>query len=425
MNNTYNKIDAWNKNRGYKDLGSKLVFFLVWPFGAWIYSLYDANKKSSYVIFFLFSLLLCWHMEPTGYNNFYDDFLGILIRFQDTSLNIQDITAQISAYFSMEKHAPKELYENIMIWVTKEFTNNFHFYFLLCAIPVAYCQLKSLMRITQDTRFQPHTWLAIAIIVMFIFPRDIITVQNPRFTTGFWICLLCSLNYFCSPKKKYVNLLPILFTPLIHSGMWLYIIIVMMFVVLPKNTRILEIAAICSLPFTFLDSEIITGIDLSTFLPENLYLWSLGHFDNTSNVLTRDGRAGFWWIGATFNIATKCMYIYMLIMMIRNKNYINNNQEAKNFYPFLLFLLIITNIVQAIPVLGERYYWFVKIFTVFVWFKAFYPKHKKVILCLILVNSWAFLSRYGYVLGGALSTNTPIDIFYTPLPYLIGKGVLW
>ena len=115
----------------------------------------------------------------------------------------------------------------------------------------------------------------------------------------------------------------------------------------------------------------------------------------------------------------------MLIMMIRNKNDINNNQEAKNFYPFLLFLLIITNIVQAIPVLGERYYWFVKIFTVFVWFKAFYPKHKKVILCLILVNSWAFLSRYGYVLGGALSTNTPIDIFYTPLPYLIGKGVLW
>lgn len=424
MNNTYNKIDAWNNNRGYKELGPLLILFFVWPFGAWLYSLYNANKKSSYVIFFMFSLLLCWHMTPTGSDQ-YDDFIGIMERFNVSYYTFNEIKWQIGEYISMNENAPKELYENIMIWFVKSFTNNYHFYFLLCAIPVAYCQLKSMKRITQDIRYQPHTWLAIAIMVMFIFPRDIITVQNPRFTTGFWICILCSLNYFSSEKKNIIHLLPTLLTPLIHSGMWLYVIIVGTFLIIPKSVRLLEIVAICTIPLSFFDAEIIKGIDFSTFLPDFLYRWSLNHFDNTSNVMEVDSRAGFWWIGATFNIATKCMYIYMLIIMIRNKNNINNNQEAKNFYPFLLFLLIITNIVQVIPVLGERYYWFVKIFTVFVWFKAFYPKHKKVILCLILVNSWAFLSRYGYVLGGALSVNTPTDIFYTPLPYLIGKGLFW
>lgn len=425
MVQTYFDKDSWNKNRGYKELGSLLILFFIWPFGAWMYSLYNANKKSSYVIFFMFSLLLCWHMAPTGFTDYYDDFLGILQRFEESRFTNIEIKQQIELYLSMDDNAPKEIYENILIWFTKSFTDNYHFYFLLCAIPVAFCQLKSMKRITQDIRYNPHTFMAIAIIVMFIFPRDIITVQNPRFATGFWICILCTLNYVCNQKKNILYLLPVLLTPMIHSGMWLYVIIVGIFLFIPKNIRILEIAALCTIPFCFLDAEIIKNVDLSLYLPENLYRWSLNHFDNTSNVIKVDTRAGFWWVGASFALATKLMYIYMLIMMVKNKQEVNNNIESNKFYPFLLFLLTIVNLIQAIPVLGERYYWFIKIFTIFVWFKAFYPMHKKVIVCLILANSWGFLQRYGYVLGGALSVNTPTDIFYAPLPYLMGEGLFW
>ena len=425
MIQTYFKNNPWDKNRGDKELAPLLILFLIWPFGTWLYSLFNANKRSSYVVFFMFSLLLCWHMAPTGYTDYYDDFLGILDRFNAYYFTDSDIKHQINLYLSMDKNAPKELYENILMCFVKGFTHNYHFYFLLCAIPVAYCQLKSLKRITQDVRYQPHTIMAIAIMVMFIFPRDIITVQNPRFTTGFWICILSSLNYFCAEKKNVFKLLPILITPLIHSGMWLYVIIIGLFLLVPKNIRILEIAALCTIPFCFLDTEMIKGIDLSLFLPENLYSWSLNHFDNTNSSIKVDARAGFWWVGALFAIASKIMYIYMVIMMVKNKQNVNNNTESKNFYPFLLFLLTIVNFIQAVPVLGERYFWFIKIFTIFVWFKAFYPKHKKVIICLLIVSSWGFLQRYGYIFGGALATNTPIDIYFTPLPYLIGKDLFW
>lgn len=425
MIQTYYPKHPWNNNRGYKDVGSLLVLFFIWPFGAWLYSLYNANKKSSYVIFFLFSLLFCWHMAPNGESAYYTDFFGILERFENSFISASDIKANIEAYISMDDNAPKELYENIVIWFVKSFTNNYHFYFLTCAIPVAFCQLNSLKRITQDDRYQPHTFMAIAIMVMFIYPRDIITVQNPRFTTGFWICLLCSLNYFCSEKKNIFKLLPILITPLIHSGMWLYVIIIATFIFIPKKIRILEITALCSIPFCFIDADIIKGIDLSALLPEFLYKWSLNHFDNTSNVIEVDARAGFWWVGTTFAITSKIMYIYMFIMMVKNKQDINTNVESKNFYPFFLYILIVVNLVQAIPVLGGRYYWFTKILTIFVWFKAFYPTHKRVITCLILANSWGFLQRYGYILGGSLATTTNIDMFFTPLPYLLGKGLFW
>ena len=140
MIQTYYEKKAWNNNRGYKELGLLLILFFIWPFGAWLYSLYNANKKSSYVIFFMFSLLLCWHMAPNVDTSSYTDFFGILERFNNSYITTTDIKAEIEAYISMDKNAPKELYENIVIWFVKSFTNNYHFYFLICAIPVAYCQ---------------------------------------------------------------------------------------------------------------------------------------------------------------------------------------------------------------------------------------------------------------------------------------------
>lgn len=420
MIQTYQISNPWSNRRGCKDLGALLIFFFIWPFGAWLYSLYEANKRSSYVIFFMFSLLLCWHMSPVDGAEMYDDFIGIMQRFQTSRFSTYEIVYQIQSFFTFSDDAPKELYENIVIWIVKGFTDNYHFYFLICAIPVAYCQLKSLKRITQDVRYKPHKWFAIAVMIMFIFPRDIITVQNPRFTTGFWICVLCSLNYFCDEKKNILKILPILITPLIHSGMWLYAIIVGIYLVIPKRIRLLEIIAIISIPFTFLDSGIFHSIDLSAYLPEFLYKWSLSYLGQE-----QVQGSGFWWIAASFTIAVKVMYIYMTWMMIKEKEKVVENVESKNFYPFYLLLFTIVNVMQSIPVLGERYYWFVKVFAVFVWFKAFFPSHKKVIFCLLAANLWGFVFRYGYVFGGALSVTTPIDVFITPLPYLMGKGLFW
>lgn len=423
MIRTYDIQHTWINKKGNNSLGLKLILFFIWPFGAWLYSLCDANKRSSYIIFFLFSLLLCWHMSPNITEGFYDDFLGILERFKNTDFTYQEISTQIRDYFTFSNNAPKELYENIIICFVKSITDNYHFYFLLCSIPVAYCQLNSLKRITQDIRFQPKKWLAIVMVIMFLFPRDIITVQNPRFTTGFWICILTSLNYFCAEKKHLIKLLPIMLTPLIHSGMWLYIMIIISYLFIPKRIKIFEIIALCTIPFSFIDSEFIRNIDLGLFLPDSLYQWSLNHYN--PNEIVQDMRAGYWWVGAGFGLLVKFMYIYMTYIIIKHRSEVYQNYESKNFYLFFLFLFSIVNMIQGIPVLGERYFWFIKIFVIFIWFKTFYLRHKNVLICLLLANSWAFITRYGYVLGGALSVNTPIDIFFTPLPYLMGKGLLW
>lgn len=423
MNKQYLKYN-WTTSQ---PLGHFLLFFIIWPFGAWLYSLKYIRDSKAYVIFFLFSLLTCWHMAPVFLSDMYDDFLGILQRFQDMTISTDELVKQIQAYFTFDREAPKEIYEITMIWFIKQFTNNYHFYFLICAIPVAYFQLKSLKLITDDNKFKAGFWSSLIVVIMFIFPRDIVTVQNPRFTTGFWLCIVCALYYFCN-KNRLLTLLPILFAPLIHSALWLYVVIIIVYLILPKNHTLLRWCVICTFPLMFITTDFFHQIDLSQFLPPSLYRWSTYHnTDEAYANLAGASRSGFWWVGSSFVIAQKVMYAVMATIIMKEFKKSNKKIDdvSRRLYPFFLLFFAISNLIHSVPALGERFFCFTRIFTIFMWFKAVYPKYPKILVCLLGVCSWSIFVRYGYILGGALSVNTHPDLFYTPLPYLIGKGIFW
>ena len=408
----------------------KLVFFILWPFGSWILALRSANTRSSFIIFFLFSLLICWHMSPTGYTDGYDDFLGILDRFFVTNYNDSQIAYDLNAYLSGEDNAPKEMYENVMIWFTKSIVgNNYHFYFLLAALPIAFCQLKCIRRIVLDTRYQANTFYALMILALFIMPRDIVTVQNPRFATGFWVCTMSSLAFFCDRRLRLLWAALISISPFFHSAMIIYVALFYAAVIIPKRkTRWLEICAYISIPFMFFDADFFSNIGSSlTFLPSSIQGWAERYMSDEAyaKFVAGEGRAGFWWVSTIFDVAIKGMYILMTLQLIRNKEAVNANSEAKSFYPVYLMLFSAINMIQFVPVLGGRYYWCLQVYCVFVWFKAFYPTRKKTAKIMLCCWSWFIARRYLYFMGGALAITTPLDLFISPLPYLIGKGLWW
>lgn len=63
-----------------KELVIKLVLFVICPFAAFLGSLLRPTSKSSFVIYFLFGILFCWHMDPAGLTE-YDDYMGIRDEF--------------------------------------------------------------------------------------------------------------------------------------------------------------------------------------------------------------------------------------------------------------------------------------------------------------------------------------------------------
>ena len=155
MQLTYNNRYPWPASEPKQNMVFKVLFFILWPFGAWLYCLCDPRSKASYAIFFMFSMLLLWHMAPTNFSDGYYDFLGIKERFEREKFTAQDIKEECIKFFTFADDAPKEIYEDVLTWGVKQFTNNYHFFFLLAAIPVAFFQLRSLRRVTSDSMFVP------------------------------------------------------------------------------------------------------------------------------------------------------------------------------------------------------------------------------------------------------------------------------
>lgn len=404
---------------------ARIIFFILWPFGAWISALKDANKKSSFIVFFFFDLLLLWHMSPTEYGNGYHDFLGIMERFQMNNITLNDLLYKLDAFIHFSDDAPKEIYEDILTWITKTFvSDNYHFYFLFAVIPIAYCQLNILHRIIADNRSK-MCFALLTVMILIIIPRDIIGTQNPRFTTGFWVCAMGSIAYYTSGHKLFYIIL-VLISPIFHSGMWPFVLIFLGGLILKKCERPLEVAALISIPFIFIDADLFRSIDYD-FLPSFLSGWVTRYMSDEKYALliTHEGRSGFWWVDSLFIIFQKVIYIYMTMKIIKNKELVKQNPESANIYTFYLLVFAVVNMIQFVPELGNRYYGFLRLFCVYVWFKAFYPLNNKILYLLLGATSWYMFNRYGYILGGALSVNTPIDIFYMPLPYLVGKGLLW
>lgn len=415
--------NSWEREDKQSKIG-KYFLYLFWPFGAWLYSLKDPRTKSSYIIFFLFAILLLWHMSSWGGAS-YDDFVGILDVFNNTNLTTNEFWEEVVAFFTFSDNAPKELYQDFLIWFTKLFTNNYHFMFLFAAIPVAILQLKSLRLVTGDPGFYPGIYAIIAMMAI-ILPRDMITVQNPRFSTGVWVFVFCSLYYFSEKKPLIKYVIPFLLLPVLHAGMWFALIIVAIFLIIPKNKKVLELLAIVSIPFVFFDPQILPYMDFN-FLPSNISDWAELYTSEEAYDLyiLHSGKAGYYWVGRFFALGLKLIYIIMAIQVIGNKQAVANSKEGQAFYPFFLFSFFMINMIQFIPEMGNRYYAIWRIFVFFMWYKTFHFSRPRVYWFLLVFFSWNMLFRYGYVLGGALSVNTPPDIFIAPLPYLIGKGLFW
>lgn len=405
----------------------KLLFFLLWPFGAWLDALKNANSKTSYVIFFLFSILICWHFSETGLTQRYDDFMGIRDRFLFSYYSFEQISNDLTSYVKMSDDAPKDMYENILTWFVKAlFGDNYHFFFLIASIPVAICQLNVMKYITGDKKFISGSLLGFWILAMFILPRDIVTVQNPRFATGFWVSVLCTINYFCGYGKKTFYFILIFLAPFFHSGLWVYIGLFLASVVIPSKTRTFEVLAFVSIPFMFFDAGFLSHLNVS-FLPDGLRFWAELQMndDSYATFVLKEGKSGFYWITDGFNMLMRFAYIYMTWEIIKKRESIVKNNEIKTFYHFYLIAFTFINLIQFVPIIGERYYWFTRVFCLFLWFKVFFPTHKKTLYFLVFACSWSIFERYGYINGGALLCNTPLDLYIMPLPYLIGKGLFW
>ena len=415
-----NNIHINNGRNDIQELGAKLFVFILCPFASFLLSLKNAASRSSYVIYFLFAVIFAWNMDTIGFHS-YNDLQGITERIRESHYTTNEIIDQIIAFITFAEDAPKELYMNFLIWVSKLFSENPHLTFAIAAIPWSYFFLKSLKFITTNPKFRNSNIICLTILMLFVLPRDVLTLQNPRFTTGVWMAIYACLQLHNSKERRWKYLILICCTPFIHSGFWPFVLLVPVSLFMKRFEKLTMVFFCASLPLSYSAYGIISNIDFtSLFLPDTLSRWITIYLskDSYAKFVSNEGGSGFYWIDVLFNTLIQIVYTIVPFLLWSIKNTLKDIY-VKQEIMFYVFLFAVINTVQFIPVLGERYFWIARILTVYIYFKYLYPKYKWWIWACLFACSWYIFQRYFY--NGAVSISVPKDIFWAPSPYLIWK----
>ena len=362
-----------------KELVIKLVLFVICPFAAFLGSLLRPTSKSSFVIYFLFGILFCWHMDPAGLTE-YDDYMGIRDEFLAYKYSMADFLEKFVGYITLQGKE-RDLYSVFLNAFTRIFSSNFHLYFAIASIPYLIFSLASVRKLTESEEFPRCGIYALLIILLFVIPRDIVTVQNPRYTTAVWISMWGFLNYFDRSKSNWKwYAIPIILSVVLHTGLLPMVLVFLMAMIVPLPVKKIELIFFVSIPFSFFSYELFASINYS-FLPSFLSHWIQSYLSDEmyAKLILNKGRSGFFWVTQLFSYISYLVYFLIPIMMMKYKEQILENSEIGKLYPFCILLFSITNFIRMLPTIGVRYFLTIQIMSVYMFFKVFLG----IIVCLV------------------------------------------
>lgn len=405
-----------------KELVIKLVLFVICPFAAFLGSLLRPTSKSSFVIYFLFGILFCWHMDPAGLTE-YDDYMGIRDEFLAYKYSMAVFLEKFVGYITLQGKE-RDLYSVFLNAFTRIFSSNFHLYFAIASIPYLIFSLASVRKLTESEEFPRCGIYALLIILLFVIPRDIVTVQNPRYTTAVWISMWGFLNYFDRSKSNWKwYAIPIILSVVLHTGLLPMVLVFLMAIIVPLPVKKIELIFFVSIPFSFFSYELFASINYS-FLPSFLSHWIQSYLSDEmyAKLILNKGRSGFFWVTQLFSYISYVAYFLIPIMMMKYKEQILQNSEIGKLYPFYILLFSVTNFIRMLPTIGVRYFLTIQIMSVYMFFKVFYPMKKNYFWVLLFAWSFPIFLRWFY--SGAGLHLVPKNIYFDNLFSLVNDYIL-
>lgn len=418
INSKFNiKMNGYTPLRKSNDIGSLLLFFVIWPFGAFLSTLKDIKSRKFLIAYVLFCILLCWNMDVNK-NAGYDDLSGMASLFQSLDHSSAAFFKRLHDYITFSPDAPREIYTYFMMWLSHLITPNPHFFFALSSIPYLFFQVKCFKMFLEDDRFVSGA-IGVLIIFLFMFPRDIVTCQNPRFNIALWVCIYVIMKSFHPLTTNNKHLLWLLVTPLIHSSYWFLTPVIIGGIIIAKagvGEILLTTLVYISIPFSYMGTELGQSLDISSLLPipDTLNSWASTYLHREQDVVSW-GNSGFYWVPILFDFIKTTAYLIIPIAILSKKKKLMSSPATKKLFLFYLFLFSFANFVQLIPVINTRAVLFIHILSIYMIFRV-YGMNSKLYFLILFASAWSIFSRY---YGGVFERSVPYIIFYTPMPYIL------
>ena len=398
------------------DIGLKFLLFFISPFLGFIYSLRRINTKSSFVVFFLFSLCFGMCFTPDK-ASFYCDGQHYQELFLSTK-HINSITFKnnFKEYITFDSYE-KDFYDDALSFYVSRITDNYHIFFFIASIIFSFFLLKTFKYLIQEKEFD-NSYTCLLICYLFV-NITIFNINGLRFWTGYWVAMFALFKIFRDNNYKYLLLLII--AAFCHGSLWLLVPLVLVALFTKKYTRIWVILYI----FSFFIGQVAFTIigSISDYLPAFMqgFLYSYASPESAS-LITSEG-TGFWLIGMAFGYVVDIFFFIVMIIIIANKEKVISDTRTSNLFGLLLTLITFSNFVSSVPSLGARFVMFTYPLIAYIWLLCIKDYKKKYTFFFALVPLYFFMKIYYSFLLYFETLN--IDFFICSPIYLLAKYLLF
>ncbi len=377
-----------------------LLLFIFWPFGAFLFSLYQYDKKESHLILILFSALFGFSLIAESHTL---DLYRVLNDFTYvTSLHFGDF----NEYRASE--ASVDFYLDIMRFTISRLTSNPSWFMFSLGLVAGIVYVKVLqLFVLENPNRDFHTY---ALLLSFSMIIGIDQLAGVRMSLAAYVFFYGALKTILIKDYRYLIIASS--SSLIHFSFISVILVLFLYIAIKRLPWIIYL--ILALSF------ILPGIlhsyiqNFSTYLGGGIGARAQLYFEYDPNFHSPDPD---WFILFRKNAMMYFFYLVLAIVIFSRKR-IRISDKSNSLLLFALLVLSLVNFTFDISSFGERFLSLFLMFSVFLLFLLYSDnKESRLVQNLVLVSLPFSTLMIFYSLRSTLAI-TPLSLYYYALPGL-------
>ena len=377
------------------------LLFIVWPFGAFLHSLYQYDKRESKIVFILFTALFGYSLVA--------EFGGLdLYRVMQSLAPVSRLTF---AEFK-EAHLGQEsvdLYRDLVTFLVSRLTNNPKWLMFTFGIVAGYFYTRVLSLFTHE-QYGKDIYKFL-LIVSFSCIDGIDQLSGVRMSLATYVFFYGAIKVIIPEDKRY--LIVAASSILIHFSFLSVVLLLLIFPVLKKYPKIIYLVLILSFILPDLLKSYI--LQYSSFFGQGIEARTELYYNLDADLHL--GSDTSWYV--RLRIISMLIFCYLVLFITRiKKNTIHYSEKTNYLFLFSLLILSFVNFTMEIPHFGYRFQFVFLMFAFFYVYRVYTENSETTFISNLVLISFPFsILMIVYSLRSTLAI-TPLSFYYFSLPGL-------
>lgn len=386
-----------------------LVFYILLPFAAFIYSCTDLKRWYNQVIFVLFFGLF-------GYCHTFEDIRADSYRKYE-SFNNYSAKEYDEIYSDFKSGESKDIYEDLLFSTVKKFSDDPHIMMMVVGLIGGFFYMLVVRRFLQDKRMR-YTLPIVILLAFMIMESNIPLMGGIRNFTAFPLFMYSMIRILIDDKK--IWFIGLLLTPLIHFG---YIIAVattlIVWLVKIPNFILHYLAIIVCVSSLFLDTSSYYGVvSIFTQGVDNEAIEDRVADYGAADTEEHFNKSLTTQLVRINNKVAACFIVLLLLYIRRNRNRLELSSYDNKIYKILLFFIIMSFSLISFSVVGQRFVYIAMVLLYLYLLNVYQKNEDSAITWFIYLMPLVFIIHIAWTIFNCYC-NVGIDILYYPLPVLL------